>query len=346
MAMATTAASPLQDQTSASSSASTIMAETSSEETQGSEAAVVVGEYSRWMEGAGAGDEAVAAVMALTAVVRSCDAADVEGLVAEINSAANVLKCLEKPYGSLSAACDMFVRYVAAKPDDDAGGGAAGFATKRRLVSRAKIFRDISLKARETVATLCQDFVPDDGGAILVHGRSPAVLAALKLAAANRKRFRVICTEGRPGGAGQRMAGELATACVPAMVLVDAAVAYAMGEVGVVLVGADVVAETGGVVGDVGTYQVALVARAMGKPVYVAAESYKFARLYPLGQKDVDQHGDDRPVDMGGVPVPAGVDVEAPARDYTPPEHLELLVTDVGVLQPAAVSEVLIQLSL
>jgi translation initiation factor eIF-2B subunit alpha len=151
--------------------------------------------------------------------------------------------------------------------------------------------------------------------------------------------------EGRPEGAGLRLASELAAAGIPARVLLDLAVAYVMSEVDMVLVGAEVVTETGGVVGVVGTYQVALVARAMSRPVYVAAESYKFARLYPLGQKDIEQ-GAGRAVDFGGVPVAAGVDVEAVARDFTPPQHLELLVTDLGVLPPPAVGDVLLQLSL
>jgi translation initiation factor eIF-2B subunit alpha len=36
-----------------------------------------------------------------------------------------------------------------------------------------------------------------------------------------------------------------------------------------------------------GTYQVALVAKALKRPFYVAVESYKFARMYPLAQRDV-----------------------------------------------------------
>jgi translation initiation factor eIF-2B subunit alpha len=141
-----------------------------------------------------------------------------------------------------------------------------------------------------------------------------------------------------------RMAGELAAAGIPAKVLLDLAVAYAMSEVDLVLVGADVVTETGGVVGVVGTYQVAIVARAMSRPVYVAAESYKFATLYPLGQKDIKQ-GVRRPVGFGGQLVPRGVDVETAVRDYTPPQHLELLITDLGVLPPPAVGDVILQLS-
>ena len=42
----------------------------------------------------------------------------------------------------------------------------------------------------------------------------------------------------------------------------------------------------------VGTYQIAMVAKALGKPVYVAVESYKFVRSYPLAQSDVQQPPD------------------------------------------------------
>lgn len=38
----------------------------------------------------------------------------------------------------------------------------------------------------------------------------------------------------------------------------------------------------------VGTYQLSIVASAFNTPVYVCAESYKFARLFPLNQRDVE----------------------------------------------------------
>lgn len=43
--------------------------------------------------------------------------------------------------------------------------------------------------------------------------------------------------------------------------------------------------ENGGIVNKLGTYQIAVCAKACNKPFYVAAESYKFSRLYPLSQK-------------------------------------------------------------
>ncbi|KAL5998101.1 hypothetical protein ACLOJK_009036 [Asimina triloba] len=68
-----------------------------------------------------------------------------------------------------------------------------------------------------------------------------------------------------------------------------------------------------------------------------------FARMYPLDQKDLAPAV--RPIDFG-APIPAGVEVEKSARDYTPPQYLTLLFTDLGVLTPSVVSDELIQLYL
>ena len=38
-----------------------------------------------------------------------------------------------------------------------------------------------------------------------------------------------------------------------------------------------------------GTYQISIVAAAFKKPFYVAAESFKFIRLYPLNQSDLPE---------------------------------------------------------
>lgn len=43
-------------------------------------------------------------------------------------------------------------------------------------------------------------------------------------------------------------------------------------------------------------------------------------------------------------PCPWQVDALTPVRDYTPPQYITLLFTDLGVLTPAAVSDELIKL--
>lgn len=83
-----------------------------------------------------------------------------------------------------------------------------------------------------------------------------------------------------------------------------AAVYVCMGacSVDMVLVGAEAVVENGGIINKLGTYQIALVAKAHNKPMYVAAESYKFARLYPLSQRDLPK--ETKPLDLGPLLPP------------------------------------------
>jgi translation initiation factor eIF-2B subunit alpha len=87
----------------------------------------------------------------------------------------------------------------------------------------------------------------------------------------------------------------------------------------------------------------------MRKPFYVASESYKFARLYPLNQKDVPQEETDyffpdgqNELQLGSLPKQLGL--KNPYFDYTPPSYISLMFTDLGVLTPAAVSDELIKL--
>jgi len=97
----------------------------------------------------------------------------------------------------------------------------------------------------------------------------------------------------------------------------------------------------------IGTFPLAMVAKTFNKPLYVAVESYKFARLYPLSQVDlpekISQQQAFHPC-TADVTVPPGIDTENPACDYTPANFITLLFTDLGILTPAAVSDELIRL--
>lgn len=298
----------------------------------------VIDEFNNWRKQPDLA-EAVAAIRALASVIRSSEATTMMELEIELKKASDSLKSWDTTSISLTAGCDLFMRYVtrtSALEYEDFN------SAKSRLIERAEKFGEISCKARRIIAMLSQDFI-FDGCTILVHGFSRVVLEVLKTAALNKKLFRVLCTEGRPDRSGLRLSNELAKLDVPVKLLIDSAVAYTMDEVDMVFVGADGVVESGGIINMMGTYQIALVAHSMNKPVYVAAESYKFARLYPLDQKDLTPAL--CPIDFG-VPIPSRVEVETSARDYTPPQFLTLLFTDLGVLTPSVVSDELIQLYL
>ncbi|XAR49834.1 hypothetical protein NMG60_11003989 [Bertholletia excelsa] len=299
----------------------------------------VIDEFDNWRKQPDLA-EAVAAIRALASVIRASEATTMMELEIELKKASDSLKvsiveicryitCIQ--HSSISS-----LERTSALEYEDFN------SAKSRLIERAEKFGEISYKARKIIAMLSQDFI-FDGCTILVHGFSRVVLEVLKTAAENRKLFRVLCTEGRPDRSGLRLSNELAKLEVPVKLLIDSAVAYSMDEVDMVFVGADGVVESGGIINMMGTYQIALVAHCMSKPVYVAAESYKFARLYPLDQKDMAPAL--RHIDFG-VPIPSKVEVETSARDYTPPQYLTLLFTDLGVLTPSAVSDELIQLYL
>jgi translation initiation factor eIF-2B subunit alpha len=111
----------------------------------------------------------------------------------------------------------------------------------------------------------------------------------------------------------------------------------------------------------------------------VAAESYKFTRLYPLNNADLPEMNtattssttgnggggggsslkfiDTLNATMEGktkedgkegigkvVALPSSVSIENPPCDFTPAKYITLLFTDLGVLTPSAVSDELIRL--
>ncbi|XP_062874334.1 translation initiation factor eIF-2B subunit alpha [Trichomycterus rosablanca] len=213
---------------------------------------------------------------------------------------------------------------------------------KNVMVERGELFlKKISL-SRGKVAKLCHTFIKD-GAKILTHSSSRVVLKVLESAAADKKRFTVYVTESQPDSAGEHMAEKLQKLNIPVTVVLDAAVGYIMEKVDLVIVGAEGVVESGGIINKIGTYQMAVCSKAHNKPFYVVAESFKFVRLYPLNQQDVP---DRFKYKADTLKTAEDFNKEHPMIDYTPPSLITLLFTDLGVLTPSAVSDELIKLYL
>lgn len=280
---------------------------------------------------------AVAAITALTTVIRSSSSTTVMGLERELKEAAAALQRCNPTAISLKAGCELFLRYTTRTSALEMDNFSVA---KRRLIERGRHFADTSRRARAAIAEQGERFIRP-GCTVLCHGHSRVALAVLRRAAASGTRFSVIVTEGRPDETGLAMARALSESRTPVTVILDAGVGYVMERVDMVLVGAEAVVENGGVINKLGTYGIALAAAAHAVPVYVAAESYKFARLYPLRQADLPVER--KQLDFGPL-LPASVAIDNPSRDYTPPGVISLLFTDLGVLTPAAVSDELIQL--
>jgi len=183
----------------------------------------------------------------------------------------------------------------------------------------------------------------------LTHGYSTVVVALLLAAEEQGKRFSVYVIESKVHKC--KTAEILISRKIPVTIIADIAVAYLMSDMDLVLVGANHVVENGGVLNEIGTYQISIVAKAFRKPVYAAAQSYKFTRkVYPLNQKEITdneppvnlQLEDDSIVNLKqSYP---DLQILRPQLDYTPPSYLTLLFTDLGVLTPSAVSDELIKM--
>jgi len=270
---------------------------------------------------------------------------------------------------ALASGCDLFLKY-ATRTFLEHGDFAA---SRNQVLERGQRFAGISLAARDRIAHVAADFI-QEGQTVLTHGWS-RVVASILLKAAETKHFDIIVLEGRPDAAGAKAARAYAShkSKIPTTVVLDSAMGHVMEMVDVVLVGAEAVVENGGFVNKMGTYALATCAKAHGKPFYVASESYKFARLYPLNQQDLPAMGNNSPIEFVDttrikvtsqkegekkeqhqqqkqdklfepVDLPENVRVENSPCDFTPAKFITLLFTDLGVLTPSAVSDELIRL--
>ena len=101
------------------------------------------------------------------------------------------------------------------------------------------------------------------------------------------RRFRVLVTEAKPTLKGFKAVKVLREFAIPAEVILDAAIGHYMQTVDLVLVGAEGIVENGGLINQIGTFTMAVMAQSFNIPFYAVAESYKFVRSFPLNSDDL-----------------------------------------------------------
>ncbi|NXS49700.1 EI2BA factor, partial [Balaeniceps rex] len=286
---------------------------------------------------------AVAAIRALLGFLKQDRGETIQGLRSSLLAAINTLSRVDSSV-AVSSGGELFLRFISLTSLEYSDYSKC----KEIMIERGEIFlRKVSL-SRNKIAKLCHPFIRD-GARILTHAYSRVVLRVLEAAVESKKRFSVYVTESQPDQAGQvlinlqKMAKALRKLNIPVTVILDAAVGYIMEKVDLVLVGAEGVVESGGIINKIGTNQIAVCAKAQNKPFYVVAESFKFVRLFPLNQQDVP---DKFKYKADTLKTSQNLTEEHPWIDYTSPSLITLLFTDLGVLTPSAVSDELIKLYL
>jgi len=149
----------------------------------------------------------------------------------------------------------------------------------------------------------------------------------------------VYCDETRPLLQGARLTTwELQQDYIPVTLITDGMAAWTMRQKGVnfVIVGADRIAANGDAANKIGTFGVALAARALGIPFYIAAPSMSFDFSLPCGEQiPIEEREPDEVRAYCGVRfAPARVNVFNPAFDVTPAELVTGFITEHGILRP------------
>jgi len=186
-----------------------------------------------------------------------------------------------------------------------------------------------------------------DGARILTHCNAGALatagygtaLGVIRAAWAEGKKLHVYVDETRPVLQGARLtAWELMRESIPCTLIADNMAGFLMqrGGVDLVIIGADRIAANGDTANKIGSYAVAVLARAHGIPLYIAAPlstidpALADGGLIPIEERDPAEL-----THLGGVrTAPEGVPVWNPAFDVTPHDLIAAIVTEAGVIRP------------
>jgi S-methyl-5-thioribose-1-phosphate isomerase len=188
-----------------------------------------------------------------------------------------------------------------------------------------------------TVMTHC------NAGALAASGRGTALGVIAELA--DRRPVHVLACEARPLLQGARLTvWELRRLGIEHELLVDAAAAGLLrsGAAQAVVTGCDRVTANGDVANKVGTYGLALAARAAGVPFVVAGPASPVDLRLPSGDAiEIEERDAGEVRAAGGALLTVeGTACRNPAFDVTPAELVSALVTERGVASPVTAGSV------
>jgi methylthioribose-1-phosphate isomerase len=278
-----------------------------------------------------------------------------EFLAASRPTAVNLFNALER------------MRRVAAEPSPNPSLEGRGNALASRLLAEARAIDDEDRAMCTAIGRNGADLLADlpVGAGILTHcnagalvsgsGDGTALAVVFELArrdhlSGGARRPHVWVDETRPLLQGARLTmWELMQRGIDATLICDSAAAQVMreGRVHAVITGADRIAANGDVANKIGTYGVALLARAHGIPFYVAAPTTTFDSSIasgvdiPIEQRATEEitHG------FGRQTAPDGARVYNPAFDVTPAGLITAIITDRGVIRPVDANKMASHLS-
>ncbi len=288
----------------------------------------------------------IAAAMGAVLGIRDHAGTDRGGLLDRLSAVCQYLGTSRPTAVNLQWALDRMHAYARSTPLTDAA------AIKQVLLDEAKRIRDEDEAMCRSIGRHGEALVKPGMG-ILTHCNAGSLatayygtaLAPLYAAHEQGRHFHVFAGETRPLLQGSRLtAWELGRAGIDVTLLCDSMAASLMksGRVDLVITGADRIAANGDTANKIGTYGLAVLARAHGVPFYVAAPSSTFDLSLPDGSRIPIEERSPEEVRRGfGTPTaPADVACYCPAFDVTPAELIQGLITERGIIQPVSAARI------
>ncbi|MBE9066757.1 S-methyl-5-thioribose-1-phosphate isomerase [Leptolyngbya cf. ectocarpi LEGE 11479] len=198
----------------------------------------------------------------------------------------------------------------------------------------------------QAIGQQAQQLIPDQ--ATVMHHCNTGSLAtvdygtalgAIRIAHEQGKQIHAILDETRPRLQGARLSAyECQAFGIPHTVIVDGAAPWVMKtrRVDLCIVGCDRVAANGDVANKIGTYALALAAKAHNIPFYVACPLSTLDLDTPNGEAiNIEERSAQEITHIQAQPVcPEGTPVYNPAFDITPAELVTAIITEQGIISP------------
>ena len=214
------------------------------------------------------------------------------------------------------------------------------------LFTEAKAIHEEDRHICRSIGHFGQELVKD-GSTWLTHCNAGGLatadygtaLAVFFAATESGKKIQVYADETRPLLQGARLTTwELMQRGIDVTLICDSMAALVMqqGKIDGVVVGADRIAANGDAANKIGTYGVAVSAKAHGIPFYVAAPVSTFdLSLLDGSQIPIEErNADEICCGFGKRTAPEGINVYNPAFDVTPAELIAGIITERGIISP------------
>lgn len=209
----------------------------------------------------------------------------------------------------------------------------------KNVIANANQFLEDLEKSKEHIAEIGAKRIRDDS-VVFTHCHSSTVTRLLAKAKEDGKNFKVICTETRPAYQGRITAKELVGLGIETTFIVDSAARSFMGNVDIIIVGADAITSEGNVVNKIGSSGIAVLAHEARVPLYVVSELLKFDPETLKGEcEKIEQRN---PAEIWSE-APQKLIVQNPAFDVTPNRYIHGLICEEGIIAPQTIVEVILR---